>query len=81
MNVPDDLFYTESHEWLRQEGENARVGITDHAQAELTDIVRKRIAERRRQEILKDVEDARKEFASGGGKAMTAEEIIRELQS
>jgi glycine cleavage system H protein len=39
MNVPDDLFYTESHEWVRQEGENARVGITDHAQAELTDVV------------------------------------------
>ena len=39
MNVPDDLFYTESHEWLRQEGENARIGITDHAQAELTDVV------------------------------------------
>ena len=39
MNVPDDLFYTETHEWLRQEGENARVGITDHAQAELTDVV------------------------------------------
>ena len=39
MNVPDDLFYTESHEWVRQEGETARVGITDHAQAELTDVV------------------------------------------
>lgn len=39
MNVPDDLSYTESHEWLRREGENARVGITDHAQAELTDVV------------------------------------------
>jgi glycine cleavage system H protein len=39
MNVPDELFYTESHEWVRQEGENARVGITDHAQAELTDVV------------------------------------------
>jgi glycine cleavage system H protein len=39
MNVPDDLFYTESHEWLRVEGENARVGITDHAQSELTDVV------------------------------------------
>lgn len=39
MNVPDNLFYTESHEWLRLEGENARVGITDHAQAELTDVV------------------------------------------
>jgi glycine cleavage system H protein len=39
MNVPDDLFYTESHEWVRFEGENARVGVTDHAQAELTDVV------------------------------------------
>jgi glycine cleavage system H protein len=39
MNVPDDLFYTESHEWIRREGENVRVGITDHAQAELTDVV------------------------------------------
>ena len=39
MNVPDDLSYTESHEWVRVEGENARVGITDHAQAELTDVV------------------------------------------
>ena len=39
MNVPDDLFYTESHEWVRQEGQAARVGITDHAQAELTDVV------------------------------------------
>ena len=38
-NVPDDLFYTESHEWVRIEGGNARVGITDHAQAELTDVV------------------------------------------
>lgn len=37
--VPDDLRYTESHEWVRVEGENARVGITDHAQAELTDVV------------------------------------------
>jgi glycine cleavage system H protein len=39
MNVPDNLFYTESHEWVRVEGENARIGITDHAQAELTDVV------------------------------------------
>ncbi len=39
MNVPDDLFYTASHEWIRHEGQNARVGITDHAQAELTDVV------------------------------------------
>ena len=39
MNIPDDLFYTESHEWIKQEGDNVRVGITDHAQSELTDVV------------------------------------------
>jgi glycine cleavage system H protein len=39
MNVPDDLLYTASHEWIKREGDNVRVGITDHAQAELTDVV------------------------------------------
>ena len=39
MNVPDELLYTKSHEWIRREGDNIRVGITDHAQAELTDVV------------------------------------------
>ncbi len=39
MNIPDDLLYTESHEWVRREGDKIRVGITDHAQAELTDVV------------------------------------------
>jgi len=39
MNVPDDLLYAESHEWIKREGENIRVGITDHAQSELTDVV------------------------------------------
>jgi len=39
MNVPDDLLYTETHEWIRREAENVRVGITDHAQSELTDVV------------------------------------------
>ena len=39
MNVPDDLLYTESHEWIKREGGNVRVGVTDHAQSELTDVV------------------------------------------
>ena len=37
--VPDDLLYTETHEWIKREGENVRVGISDHAQSELTDVV------------------------------------------
>ena len=39
MIIPDDLLYTESHEWIKSEGDNIRVGVTDHAQSELTDVV------------------------------------------
>jgi glycine cleavage system H protein len=38
-NIPSDLKYTKSHEWVRVSGNTAAIGITDHAQAELTDIV------------------------------------------
>lgn len=37
--IREDLLYTEDHEWVRVEGDRCRVGITDHAQNELTDIV------------------------------------------
>ena len=37
--VKDDLKYTKTHEWLKVKDNKATVGITDHAQAELTDIV------------------------------------------
>ena len=39
MLVPEDLRYAETHEWIRLEGATGIVGITDHAQAELTDVV------------------------------------------
>ena len=39
MNFPVDLLYTKDHEWVKIEGENAIVGITDYAQKELGDIV------------------------------------------
>src|SRR5438067_12648280 len=38
-NVPADLKYTKSHEWVRVNGDTAVVGITEHAQKELTDVV------------------------------------------
>ena len=38
-NIPTDLKYSKSHEWVRASGDTAVVGITDHAQHELTDIV------------------------------------------
>jgi glycine cleavage system H protein len=38
-NVPTDLKYVKSHEWVRVAGDVATIGITDHAQHELTDVV------------------------------------------
>jgi glycine cleavage system H protein len=37
--VRDDLKYTDSHEWIKEKGDKVIIGITDHAQSELTDIV------------------------------------------
>jgi glycine cleavage system H protein len=39
LNVPQDLQYTRSHEWVRTEDDTATVGISDHAQDELGDVV------------------------------------------
>lgn len=39
MNLPDELRYTEEHEWVKVEGNTAIIGITDFAQSELGDIV------------------------------------------
>lgn len=39
MNLPASLKYTKEHEWIRVEGDVAIIGITDHAQKELGDIV------------------------------------------
>jgi len=39
MDTPDDLYYTDDHEWLRLDNGTATVGITDFAQSELGDVV------------------------------------------
>ena len=39
MNLPEDLLYSESHEWVRVEGSQAVLGITDYAQGQLKDVV------------------------------------------
>jgi glycine cleavage system H protein len=38
-DIPADLKYAKTHEWVRLEGDTATIGITDHAQRELTDVV------------------------------------------
>jgi glycine cleavage system H protein len=54
MMIPDDLIYTESHEWIKREGDKIRVGITDHAQSELTDVVYVELPKLERQVNAKD---------------------------
>jgi glycine cleavage system H protein len=39
MNVPENLRYTKSHEWAQKDEKNIVIGITDHAQHEITDVV------------------------------------------
>ena len=39
MNVPDNLHFNKSHEWVLLDGDTATIGISDHAQEELTDVV------------------------------------------
>ncbi|MBO1004967.1 glycine cleavage system protein GcvH [Pseudogracilibacillus auburnensis] len=39
MSLPSDLLYSKEHEWVRREGSDVRIGITDFAQDELGDIV------------------------------------------
>ena len=39
MNVPEDLKYTKDHEWVTTEGDIATIGITNHAQEQLGDVV------------------------------------------
>ncbi len=39
MSVPSELKYTKSHEWVRIDGDTVTIGITDHAQSELGDVV------------------------------------------
>jgi len=39
MNIPENLLYTKSHEWIRVEGETGIIGVSDFAQSELGDVV------------------------------------------
>ena len=54
MNFPADLLYTSDHEWIRVEGDVGTIGVTDHAQGELGDVV------------YVDIPDASATVAKGG---------------
>jgi len=39
LNLPDDIFYSDDHEWAKKDGDTVRIGISDYAQDQLGDIV------------------------------------------
>ena len=55
--------------------------LSDEEQETLLDIVRRRLAERGRQRIVRDVEEGRREFAAGRLKPMSVDEIMDEINS
>ena len=57
-DIPEDLVYTSEHEWMRLEGNKAEIGITNHAQNELGDIVYVELP------ILDDEIDSGEEFGT-----------------
>lgn len=83
MNVPDDLKFAETHEWIRVNGDIGTVGITDHAQAELTDIVFAepptvgvKVAAREALAVVESVKAASDIYAPVSGEVVEANDIL-----
>jgi glycine cleavage system H protein len=85
MNLPADLRYTESHEWVRREGDGTlTVGITDHAQAALGDLVYvelpavgKSLAARDAAAVVESVKAASDVYAPVAGEVVAVNEALR----
>ncbi len=83
--IPQDLKYTREHEWIRAEGDNGTVGITDYAQHALTDVVFVELPETGKKiiqsksfctiESVKSVSDV---FAPASGEVVEANEEVSE---
>jgi glycine cleavage system H protein len=83
MNVPDDLKFAETHEWIRVNGDIGTVGITDHAQAELTDIVfaeppkvSVKVAAKEALAVVESVKAASDIYAPVSGEVVEANDIL-----
>ena len=84
MNVPDQLRYTESHEWVRREADGSvTVGITDHAQAELGDLVYvelpavgRKLAAREAAAVVESVKAASDVYAPLAGEVIAVNEAL-----
>jgi glycine cleavage system H protein len=84
MLVPDDLRYADTHEWIRLEGDVGTVGITDHAQSELTDIVYvevpavgTKLEQKQTAAVVESVKAASDIYAPVGGEVL---EVNKELE-
>jgi len=82
-NVPAELKYTRSHEWVRVEGGVATVGITDHAQHELTDIVFVELPQLKRQlkageacAVVESVKTASDIYSPAGGEVLETNKAV-----
>ena len=85
-NIPENLRYTKDHEWVRLEGPRATVGITDHAQSELTDVVYVELPQVGKAvkagDILGTVESVKavsEIFAPVGGKVVEANKALADV--
>ena len=87
MNVPDHLKFLESHEWVKvdDDGEVATIGISDHAQAELTDVVYLELPEAGREvtkgeaiAVVESVKAANDIYAPVSGEVVEVNEALAE---
>ena len=83
--VPEILHYTKDHEWAKVEGTHARVGITDHAQHELTDVVfvelpavGKVVKQGEEIGVVESVKAASEIFAPVSGKVVEVNKVLEE---
>jgi len=84
-NVPSDLKYAKSHEWIRVTGTEATVGITDHAQHELTDVVFVELPEPGRKlkageacAVVESVKTASDIYSPAGGEISETNKVLAE---
>ncbi|HEV2320494.1 MAG TPA: glycine cleavage system protein GcvH [Verrucomicrobiae bacterium] len=84
-NIPSDLKYTKSHEWVRLSGDTATIGISDHAQHELTDIVFVELPEPGRQvrtgeacAVVESVKTASDIYAPVSGEVLEANKSVED---
>lgn len=84
MNIPGDLLYTKDHEWIRVEGGQGHIGISDFAQAHLGDIVFVELPEFAQVEqgqaigVIESVKAAATMFCPAGGTIVAVNEELEE---